>query len=91
LSVGLSLIHTHTHNHFTTLLDYVQDYPGEPAPKGKTNLDLMEQEIVSGTGISWAICKSAPWPRHNDASIPPPNQQHESTEGNSTYYKSRFV
>ena len=28
--------------------------------KGKTNLDLLEQEIVSGSGICWAICKSAP-------------------------------
>jgi len=27
---------------------------------GKTNQDLLEQEIVSGSGISWAICKSAP-------------------------------
>jgi len=27
---------------------------------GKTNLDLLEQEIVSGSGISWSICKSAP-------------------------------
>ena len=26
---------------------------------GKTNLDLLEQEIVSGNSISWAICKSA--------------------------------
>jgi len=26
--------------------------------KGNTNLDLLEQEIVSGSGISWAICKS---------------------------------
>ena len=32
--------------------------------KTKTNLDLLEQKIVSGSGISWAICKSAPWPRH---------------------------
>ena len=31
--------------------------------KGKTNLDLLEQEIVSGSGICWAICKSAPHPR----------------------------
>ena len=31
--------------------------------KGKTNLDLLEQEIVSGSGISWDICKSAPCPR----------------------------
>jgi len=27
--------------------------------KVKTNLDLLEEEIVSGSGISWAICKSA--------------------------------
>ena len=32
--------------------------------KGKTNLDLLEQEIVSGSSISCAICKSAPWSRH---------------------------
>jgi len=31
--------------------------------KGKTSLDLLEQEIVSGSGISWAICKYAPHPR----------------------------
>jgi len=31
--------------------------------KSKTNLDLLEQEIVSGSGICWAICKSAPHPR----------------------------
>jgi len=28
--------------------------------EGKTSLDLLEQEIVSGSSISWAICKSAP-------------------------------
>jgi len=31
--------------------------------KGKTNLDLLEQETVSGSGTSWAICKSALHPR----------------------------
>jgi len=31
--------------------------------KGKTILDLLEQEIVSDSGISCAICKSAPCPR----------------------------
>jgi len=31
--------------------------------KVKTNLDLLEQEVVSGSGICWAICKSAPHPR----------------------------
>jgi len=30
--------------------------------KGKTSLDLLEQETVSGSGISWAICKSAAGP-----------------------------
>jgi len=37
---------------------FVRDYLGEPVPEGKTNLDLLEQETVSG--ISWAICESAP-------------------------------
>ena len=61
--------------------------------KGKTKLDLLEQEIVSGSGISWAICKSAPRPRqittpesHHSVSyrpdaLPVPNQQRQSTEG----------
>jgi len=48
-------------------LDSVRDYPGELSRyqkgKTKTNLDFLEQETVSGSGISWAICKSAPCPR----------------------------
>jgi len=54
--------HAHTHtNHFNVLLDFVWDYPGKPAPErykqeGKINLDLLEQDTVSGV----AICKSAP-------------------------------
>jgi len=31
--------------------------------KDKINLDLLKQETASGSGISWAICKSAPRPR----------------------------
>jgi len=36
----------------------LQEYdPGEPVPEryqeGKTNLDLLEQEMVIGSGISW--------------------------------------
>jgi len=31
--------------------------------KGKTNMDLLEQEIVSGSGSSWAIRKLAFCPR----------------------------
>jgi len=54
---------------------------------------LLKQDTVSGSGISWAIWKSAICSRHNNASTPttqfctgqmpflPPNQQHQSTEG----------
>jgi len=38
----------------------------------KTNLDLLEQEIVSGSGISWAIRKICTLPQSgNHTSIPP--------------------
>jgi len=61
--------------------------------KGKTSLDLLEQEIVSGSGISWAICKSAPCFRQiimpaayhsvftGQMPFLEPNQQRQSTEG----------
>ena len=54
---------------------------------------LLKQETVSGSGISWTICKSAPLQTDNHASTPtlrlftgrmpflPPNQQRQSTEG----------
>jgi len=71
LSTSVSTIKQsrNTYNCFMALLDFVRDYPGELTPErknqeNKTNLDLLEQEIVSGSGISWAICKSPPWPRH---------------------------
>jgi len=32
--------------------------------KGKTSLHLLEKDIVSGSGISLAICKYTPHPRH---------------------------
>ena len=39
--------------------------------KCKTNLDLLEQEIVSGSGMRWAMCIYTPCPRwNNHASIP---------------------
>ena len=41
----------------TTLVSWYQK------DKTKTNLDFLEQETVNGSGISWAICKSAPRPR----------------------------
>jgi len=63
---------------------------------------LLKQETVSGSGISWAICKSAPCSRQITMPAPhhsvftdrmpflPPNQQRQSTEGTKfqTYYTS---
>ena len=56
---------TYTYIHLTA---FFQDNLGKPAPEmqnhsGKTNMDLLEQQIVSGSGISWVICKSAPCSR----------------------------
>jgi len=62
--------------------------------KGKTNIwILLEQETVSGSGISWAICKSAPRSRqiitqalHYSSFFTgrmpflPPSQHRQSTE-----------
>ena len=73
----------------TTLVSWYQE--------GKTNLDFsLKQGRVSGSGISWAECKSAPHsrqittpaPHHSDfftGRMPflLPNQQRQSTEGNA--------
>ena len=63
-------VHTHTHTHNRLLLFWnlsgttrVSRYQKGKTRKVKTNLDLLEQEIVSCSGICWAICKSAPHPR----------------------------
>ena len=84
--------HTHTHTHpfngpfsGTTQVSRYQ--------KVKPIRILLNQETVSGSGISWAICKSAlcsrqitmPAPHHSvfTGRMPflPPNQQRQSTEG----------
>jgi len=41
--------------------------------KRRTILDLLEQEKVSGGGITWAICKSAP--RLRQITMPTPTTQ----------------
>ena len=48
----------------------VSRYQKGKTKKVKTNLDLLVQEIVSGSGICWAICKSAPH-ADNHYNIPP--------------------
>ena len=82
---------THTHTHLTALC------PGLPTSAGTRMVKpiwiLLKQETVSGSGISWAICKSAshsrqitmPAPHHSSFfyrpdALPAPNQQRQSTE-----------
>ena len=71
-------------------------FPGLPRWAGTRKVKsiwiLLKQETVSGSGISWAVCKSAPrsrqittpTPHHSSCRMPflPPNQQRQSTEGN---------
>ena len=103
ISICYFLKTKNTHTHTTVLLlcwnlsgtTRVSRYQKGKTRKGKTNLDLLEQEIVTGSGICWAICKSAPHPtqprQHPTTQfftgrMPflPPNQQRQSTEGEST-------
>jgi len=86
--------HTHTHTHpfngplsGTTRVSWYQ--------KGKKPIRfLLKQDTASGSGISWAVCKSAPRSRQITTPAPhhsvfftgqmlflPPNQQRQSTEG----------
>jgi len=88
--------HTHTHPFNGPLSGNTQV---SQYHKGKTIWILLEQEIVSGSGISWAICKSAPRSRQITMAAPhysfftgrmpflPPNQQCQSTEGTLCYQK----
>jgi len=69
LELGEYWIYTHTHTVVLLLFwnlsgtTRVSRYQKGETRKGKTNMDLLEQEIVSGSGICWAICKSALHPR----------------------------
>ena len=60
--------HTHTHTHLTAL------FPGLPGWAGtRKALPIwisLKQETVSGSGISWAICKSAPSSRQITMTAP---------------------
>ena len=81
-------------NTHTRLTAFFRDYPGEPVPKrwNQSGFYWGRQETVSGSGISWAVCKSAPRCRQITTPAPhhsvftdrmpflPPNQQRQSTE-----------
>ena len=99
--IWVSTLYTYTHTHlFVTAL-----CPGLPGWAGTRKVNQsgfhLKQETVSGSGISWAICKSAPRsrqittpaPRHSTGRIPflPPNQQRQSTEGNYFVYILQYI
>jgi len=83
---------THTHTHLSAFCTGLSG--SADTRKVKPIWILLKQETVSGISISWAICKSAsrsrqitlPAPHHSSftGQMPflPPNQQHQSTEGN---------
>ena len=80
-----------TRVHTPVLRLFFRDYPGETYQKGKPIWILLKQETVSGSGISWAICKSAPCSKQTPCEHPTtrfftgrmpfllPNQQRQST------------
>ena len=80
---------THTHIRLMALCPGLPGWAG--TRKVKPIWILLKQETVSGSGICWAICKSAPCSRQIiivqffTGRVPflPPNQQHQSTEGRS--------
>jgi len=90
--------HTHTHTHsFNGPFSGTTQVSRHQKGKNQSGV-LLKQETVSGSGISWAICKSAPRSRQITTPAPhrslkfftvrmpflPPNQQRQSTEGIST-------
>jgi len=60
--------HTHTHTRLTALCPGLPGWAG--TRKAKPIWILLEQEIVSGSGISWAICVSTSLQTDNHASTP---------------------
>ena len=64
----LKYIHTHTH---TRLMALCPGLPRWVGTRKKPIWILLKQETVSGSGISWAICKSAP--RSRQITTPAPH------------------
>ena len=83
--------HVVAHTHLGALCPGLPGWAG--TRKVKPIWILLKQETVSGSGIRWAICKSAPCSRQTTTPAPhhsvfkgwmptlPPNQQRQSTEG----------
>ena len=99
---------SHTHTQHTTVLLLVWNMSGSTrvsryqkgkTKKVKTNLDLLEQETVSGSGICWAICnayllpstscKVSPCGRHMGS--PPIVHTHRVSPGSLSEIKKRAL
>ena len=65
----LSEPHTHTHTRLTALCPGLPRWAG--TRKVKQIWILLKQQTVSGSGISWAICKPAP--RSKQITMPAPH------------------
>ena len=63
------LTYTHTHTHLTVLFAGLLGWAG--TRKVKPIWTLLKQETVSGSGISWAVCKLAP--RSRQITMPAPH------------------
>jgi len=61
--------HTHAHTRLTALCPGLSGWDG--ARKVKAIWILLKQETVSGSGISWAVCKSVSLQTDNHTSTPP--------------------
>jgi len=89
------MLHYYSYNHLTASLPGLPGWAG--TKKVKAIWIKLQQETVSGSSISWAICKSAPRSRQITMPVPHhcfftgwmpfllPNQQHQSTEGTGTF------
>jgi len=81
------------HNTFNGL---VSDHLGEPVAERYNKSGFYKQETVSGSGISWVMCKSAPRFRQTTTPAPhhsrflqagcPSSQQRQSTEGTYKWF-----
>ena len=65
----VNLLTEHTHARLTALFSGLFRWAG--TKKVKPIWILLKQETVSGSGISWAICKSAPCSRQTTTRTPP--------------------
>ena len=92
----------HTHTRLTALFLRLPRWAG--TRKVKPIWILLKQETVSGSGISWAICKSAPCSRQTTTHQHPTtqfftgrmpflplNQQRQSTEGKKDLQKRKVL